>query len=94
MDSYENVFLILNNKLKINVMTSEDSLCGILNVSSAERVKAHYEGARTHLLNSNEILRRTSHEQDLYSKYSQAGEPNGPTIYSSKGIFLNEILFT
>jgi hypothetical protein len=45
MGSYENVFLILNNKLKINVMTSEDSLCGILNVSSAERVKAHYEGA-------------------------------------------------
>ncbi len=24
-------------------MTSEDSLCGILNISSAERVQAHYD---------------------------------------------------
>ncbi len=68
-------------------MTSKDSLCEILNVSTAERVQAHYDGAKTHLLNSNEILRRTSHEQDLYSKYCEAGEIHGPTIYSSKGFF-------
>ncbi len=76
-------------------MTSKDTLCEILNVSSAERVKDHYNGAKTHLLNSNEILRRTSHEQDLYSKYCQSGEPSGPTIYSSKGFFyvFNLILF-
>jgi hypothetical protein len=69
-------------------MTSDGSLCEILNVSSAERVRDHYNGAKTHLLNSNEILRRTSHEQDLYFKYFQDGEPNGETIYSSKGFFI------
>ena len=68
-------------------MTSDGSLCSILGNDSAERVKAHYDGARTHLINSNEILRRTSHEQDLYSKYVEDGEANGPTIYSSKGLF-------
>ena len=62
----------------------EGCLCSILKIDSAERVNAHYDGAKTHLLNSNEILRRTSHEQDLYYQYCQKGEPNGPTIYSSK----------
>lgn len=69
-------------------MSSENSLCKILNIDSSERVQDHYEGAKTHLVNSNEILRRTSHEQDLYFQYCQQGEPNGPTIYSSKGCFL------
>ncbi len=73
---------------KKSKMSCEESLCGILNISTAERVKAHYDGAKTHLLNSNEILRRTSHEQDLYSKYCASGEVHGPTIYSSKGFFL------
>ena len=66
-------------------MTSTSNLCSILGIFSAERVEAHYEGARAHLLNSNELLRQSSHEQQLYAKYLAAGEPAGPTIYSSKG---------
>ncbi|CAF1319852.1 unnamed protein product [Adineta steineri] len=66
-------------------MTSKSTLCSIFGIESSSRVDAHYEGARTHLLNSNEILRRTSHEQELYANYIAAGEPAGPTIYSSKG---------
>jgi len=58
-------------------MTSEDSLCVIL---SSERVKDHYDDAKTDLLNSNEIL-----DEHLMNKiYIEDGEPYGPTIYSSK----------
>jgi hypothetical protein len=65
--------------------SKKSTLCSILGISSASRVNAHYEGARTHLLNSNELLRRSSHEQELYAKYVEDDEPAGPTIYSSKG---------
>jgi hypothetical protein len=80
-DYSKNVFIL---KFE-DKMTTDKSLCEILNISSAERVTAHYDGAQTHLTNSNEILRRTSHEQDLYHQYVSNGEVSGPTIYSSKG---------
>ncbi|CAF1546363.1 unnamed protein product [Rotaria sp. Silwood1] len=72
-------------------MSSSSTLCSILGISSAERVQAHYEGARTHLFNSNEHLRQSSHEQKLYAKYVAANEPAGPTIYSSKGEHFTEV---
>lgn len=65
--------------------TSSSTLCSIFGISSAERVNAHYQGAKAHLTNSNELLRKTSHEQNLFAKYFAEGEPAGPTIYSSKG---------
>jgi hypothetical protein len=71
-------------------MKSKDNLCRILYISSVERVQAHYDGARTYLLiqlNSDKILSRTSHEEDLYFDYYKNEVVNGPTIYSSRGIF-------
>ncbi|CAF1390340.1 unnamed protein product [Rotaria sordida] len=72
-------------------MSSNSTLCSILAISSAERVQAHYEGARTQLLNSNEHLRQSSHEQELYATYVAANEHAGPTIYSSTGEHYTEV---
>ena len=72
-------------------MSSDSTLCSILGVHSAERVTAHYQGARAHLTNTNELLRKSSHEQKLFAQYFAEGEPAGPTIYSSKGEHFTEV---
>ncbi|CAF1489725.1 unnamed protein product [Didymodactylos carnosus] len=66
-------------------------LLDIFKLPCAKRVELHYAGARAHLINSSDILRQSSQEQQLYEKYHSAGEPYGPCIYSSKGEHFTEV---
>ena len=45
-------------------MSSENTLCGILNIDSSERVQDHYEGAKTHLL----AIPMKSYDENLMNK--------------------------